>query len=219
LAPSGLALYATAVPSRAAAICCWALCLAVPHTLRAESADQADGPVGSDASFAIGPETGLVVPLSTQRLCPSGYPCIADVGWAVGLDFSYRWANGLALGFGYEFWLLSANGVYEITVPQMFLGLLQYSFLPDRAIHPVLRVRGGFLMLGPSFRVATVGGAAEIGAGAEVELTPTTVVSFLLTGNLLHTQSFTTPGDGALRATDHVLDATLVLRIGFRFLL
>ena len=74
-------------------------------------------------------------------------------------------------------------------------------------------------MLGPSFRVATVGGTAEVGAGAEVELTPTTVVSFLLTGNLLHTQSFTTPGDGALRATDHVLDATLVLRIGFRFLL
>ena len=160
-----------------------------------------------------------MVPLSTKRLCPSGNECIADVGWAVGLDFSYRWANGVGLGFGYEFWLLSANGVYEITVPQMFLGLAQYSFLPDRATHPVIRVRGGFLMLGPSFRVATVGGTAEVGAGAEVELTPTTVVSFLLTGNLLHTQSFTTPGDGALRATDHVLDATLVLRIGFRFLL
>lgn len=159
------------------------------------------------------------MPISTKRLCPADYECIADIGWAVGLDFSYRWENGVGLGFGYEFWLLSANGVYEITVPQMFLGTLQYAFLPNRATHPLLRLRGGFLMLGPSFRVATVGGAAEVGAGAEVELTPTTVFSFLLTGNLLRTQSFTTPGDGAIRATDHVLDALLVFRVGFRFLL
>jgi hypothetical protein len=191
----------------------------VPHALRADAKDGEQGPARRNGSFAIGPETGLVVPLSTNRLCPAGYGCIADVGWAFDLDFSYRWANGLGLGFGYEFWLLSANGVYEITVPQMLLGSLQYSFLPERATHPLLRLRGGFLMLGPSFRVATVGGAAELGAGAEVELTPTTLFSFLLTGNVLRTQSFTTSADGALRAADHALDATLVLRIGLRFLL
>lgn len=159
------------------------------------------------------------MPLATKRLCPSGYQCIADVGWAVGIDFSYRWGNGIGLGFGYELWLLSANGVYEITVPQTFMGLLQYSFLPHRAIHPLIRARGGFLMLGPSFQVATIGGTAELGAGAEVELSSNTLVSFLVTGNLLRTQAFTTPADGAPRATDYALDATLVLRIGFRFLL
>jgi hypothetical protein len=169
--------------------------------------------------IAVGVETGLVVPLSTDRLCPAGYECIADIGWAVGVNFSYRWANGIGLGFGYEFWLLTANGVYETTVPQMFTGLLQYSFLPNHATHPLLRLRGGFLMLGPSFRVATIGGTAEIGVGAEVELTSDTVFSFLVTGNLLRTQSFTTPGDGALRAVDGALDAMLVLRVGFNFLL
>ena len=167
----------------------------------------------------MGAETGLVVPLSTNRLCPTGYECIADVGWAIGLGFSYRWANGIGLGFGYEFWLLTANGVYEITVPQMFTGLLQYSFLPDRSMHPLLRLRGGFLMLGPSFRVATIGGTAEIGAGAEVELSSNAVFSFLLTANLLRTQSFTTQSDGAVRAVDGALDAMLVLRVGFNFLL
>jgi hypothetical protein len=167
----------------------------------------------------VGAETGLVVPLSTNRLCPAGYECIADIGWAVGVGFSYRWANGIGLGFGYEFWLLTANGVYETTVPQMFTGLLQYSFLPNHSIHPLLRVRGGFLMLGPSFRVATIGGTAEIGAGAEVEVSSNTVFSFFLTGNLLRTQSFVTPADGAPRGVDGALDAMLVLRVGFNFLL
>jgi hypothetical protein len=169
--------------------------------------------------IAVGAETGLVVPLSTNRLCPAGYGCIVDIGWAVGVNLSYRWANGIGLGFGYEFWLLTANGVYETTVPQMFTGLLQYSFLPNHATHPLLRLRGGFLMLGPSFRVDTIGGTAEIGVGAEVELSSNTVFSFLVTGNLLRTRSFTTPADNALRAVDGALDAMLVLRVGFNFLL
>ncbi len=160
-----------------------------------------------------------MIPVSTKRLCPAGTQCIADLGWGVGVGFSYRWANGIGVGFGYEFWLMTANGVYEVTVPQMFLGTLQYSFLPNRSTHPVLRLRGGFLTLGPSFRVATLGGTAEIGAGAEVELTPDAVLFFLVTGNLLRTQAFTTPADGAVRGVDAVLDAMIVLRLGFHFLL
>jgi hypothetical protein len=177
------------------------------------------GPPERQGEFAVGPETGLVIPLSTKRLCPDGFGCIADVGWALGVAFSYRWKNGLGLGFGYEFWLLSANGVYETTVTQSFLGNLQYSFLPDRATHPLIRLRGGLLLLGPSFRVATIGGTAEIGVGAEVEIASDAAFSFLVTGNLLRTQSFVTAADDALRATTGALDAMLVLRLGFNFLL
>ena len=212
-------LYATAVPTRVVAFCLLALCLAAPQPGRADSGELPGGPPEREGSIAVGAETGLVVPLSTNRLCPAGYGCIADIGWAIGVNLSYRWANGIGLGFGYEFWLLTANGVYETTVPQMFTGLLQYSFLPNHATHPLLRLRGGFLMLGPSFRVDTIGGTAEIGVGAEVELTSNTVFSFLVTGNLLRTQSFTTPADNALRAVDGALDAMLVLRVGFNFLL
>jgi len=212
-------LYATAVPTRIAAFCLLALCLAAPQPGRADSGELPGGPPEREGSIAVGAETGLVVPLSTNRLCPPGYGCIADIGWAIGVNLSYRWANGIGLGFGYEFWLLTANGVYETTVPQMFTGLLQYSFLPNHATHPLLRLRGGFLMLGPSFRVDTIGGTAEIGVGAEVELSSNTVFSFLVTGNLLRTQSFTTPADNALRAVDGALDAMLVLRVGFNFLL
>ena len=214
-----LTLYATTVPTRSLAICLWALCLAAPQSLRADSGELPGGPPEREGSIAVGVETGLVVPLSTNRLCPAGYECIADLGWAVGVGFSYRWANGIGLGFGYEFWLLTANGVYETTVPQAITGLLQYSFLPNHATHPLLRLRGGFLMLGPSFRVATIGGTAEIGVGAEVELSSDTVFSFLVTGNLLRTQPFTTQADNAARAVDGALDAMLVLRVGFNFLL
>jgi hypothetical protein len=214
-----LTLYATAVPTRAVTVCLCVLWLAAPRLGRADAGELPGGPPERDGLIAVGAETGLVVPLSTRRLCPAGYECIADIGWAIGLNFSYRWANGIGLGFGYEFWLLTASGVYETTVPQMFTGIVQYSFLPNHATHPLLRLRGGFLMLGPSFRVATVGGTAEIGAGAEVELSSSTVFSFLLTGNLLRTQSFTTGADGALRGVDGALDAMLVLRVGFNFLL
>ena len=214
-----LTLYAATVPTHPVALCLLVLCLAAPQSVRANTGELPGGPPEREGSIAVGAETGLVVPLSTNRLCPAGYGCIADIGWAVGVGFSYRWANGIGLGFGYEFWLLTANGVYETTVPQMFTGLLQYSFLPNHSTHPLLRLRGGFLMLGPSFRVATIGGTAEIGAGAEVEVSSNTVFSFLLTGNLLRTQSFITPADGALRGVDGALDAMLVLRVGFNFLL
>ena len=211
--------YATGVPIRATAACLGALFVVTPTSLQADSGN-ADPSAGKrQGSFAVGPETGLVIPLSTDRLCPGGAQCIADVGWAVGVGFSYRWPNGLGLGFGYEFWLLTAEGVYEITVPQAFLGLFQVSFLPDRATHPIFRLRGGPLLLGPSFRVETVGGTVEIGAGGEVEISPGTVFSFLATTNLLRTRAFTTSADGALRGTGAALDAMLVLRIGLHFMI
>lgn len=214
-----LAAYASAVPTRDAALCLSVLCLIVPASLKADGDELPGGTPTRTGTFAVGPETGLVIPLSTNRLCPADAGCIADVGWAVNVGFSYRWNNGLGLGFGYEFWLLTANGVYEVTVPQSFLGVLQYGFLPERRAHPLLRLRGGFLLLGPSFRVAALGGTAEIGAGAEVELSSDMVFSFLVTGNVLRTGSFVTPADDVLRAATGTLDGMLVLRIGFNFLL
>ena len=63
-------LYATTVPTRAAAICLGALCLAAPQLGRADSAELPGGPPGREGSIAVGAETGLVVPVSTNRLCP-----------------------------------------------------------------------------------------------------------------------------------------------------
>ncbi len=210
------------MPTRAAALCFFALAAAGPASVQAEEAEELGlpgGPPKRQGTFAVGPEAGIVIPLSTKRLCPDGSECIIDLGMAVEVGFSYRWKNGIGLGFGYEFWLMTANGVYETSVAQSFLVNLQYMFLPDRVTHPLIRLRGGPLLLGPSFRVATVGGTAEIGVGAEVELDSDIAFSFLVTGNLLRTRSFVTPADDVLRASTGAIDAMLVLRIGFNFYL
>ena len=43
----------------------------MPAAVGAESSELPSGPPKGE--FAIGPETGLVIPLSTDRLCPAGY--------------------------------------------------------------------------------------------------------------------------------------------------
>lgn len=169
--------------------------------------------------FALGVETGLVIPVASKPLCPDGFECLFGVGWALGFPFSYRWAKGTGLGVGYEFWLQNSNGVYEATIVQAFTALLRQSFLTHKAVHPVLRLRGGFLMLGPSFRVATIGGTAEFAFGGETELTPTTLFTFLLGGQILRTRAFTTQADGARRSVAGGVDAALILRVGIAFLL
>lgn len=56
-------LHGTAVPTRAVAICLWALCLAAPQSLGADSGGLPGGPPERQGSFALGPETGLAVPV------------------------------------------------------------------------------------------------------------------------------------------------------------
>ena len=211
--------YATAVPTRAVVVCLWALCLALPRSAQADSAEIPGAAPEGETSFALGVETGLVIPVASKSLCPDGYECLFGVGWAFGLPFSYRWAKGTGLGFGYEFWLQNGNGVYEATITQAVTVLLRQSFLSDRSVHPVLRLRGGFLMLGPSFRVDTIGGTAEVAFGGEAELTPSSLFTFLLGGQILRTRAFTTQADGARRSIAGGVDAALILRVGVVFLL
>lgn len=207
------------MPTRAVIVCLWALCLSLPRSVRADSTEiPGTAPEGAP-SFALGVETGLVMPVARKPLCPDGYECLFGVGLALGFPFSYRWANGAGLGFGYELWLQNGNGVYEATITQAFTVLVRQSFLLDRSVHPVLRLRGGFLMLGPSFRVDTIGGTAEFAFGGETELTPSSLFTFLLGGQVLRTRAFTTRADGAPRSVAGGVDAALILRLGLTFLL
>ena len=214
-----LSLYATAVPIRAFIACVWALCLLSPRYVQADSREIPATATEGAPSFALGVETGLVIPVASKPLCPDDFECLFGVGWGFGFPFSYRWAKGMGLGVGYEFWLQNGNGVYEATIAQAFTALLRQSFLLDRSVHPVLRLRGGFLMLGPSFRIATIGGTAEVAFGGEAELTPTTLFTFLLGGQILRTRAFTTQADGARRSVAGGVDAALILRVGIAFLL
>ena len=212
-------LYATAVPVRATAVCFGVLLFAVPTPLRADSTEISWAPPEKISAFALGVETGLVVPVARGPLCPEREQCLFGVGWAIGIPFSYRWEQGTGLGFGYELWLNNANGVYEVTGTQAFTVLVRQTFLLDRSVRPVLRVRGGFVMLGSSFRVDTVGGTAELAFGGEAEITPSSLFSFQLGGQILRTRPFTTAGDGVRRSERGGVNAALLVRVGVAFLL
>lgn len=74
-------------------------------------------------------------------------------------------------------------------------------------------------MLGSSFRVDTVGGTAELAFGGEAEITPSSVFSFQLGGQILRTHAFTTTGDGVRRSERGGVNAALLMRVGVAFLL
>lgn len=199
----------------------WASCLFAPAASLADPGliEERGAPEGTQRSFAIGVETGLVIPVADGPLCPDGAECLFGVGLAIGFPFSYRWHQGTGLGFDYEFWVQNANGVYEATVTQAFTVLVRHAFLLDRSLRPIVRVRGGFLMLGPSFRVDTLGGTAEVAFGGETEITPTTIFTFTLGGQVLRTRAFTTEADDVPRAEHGGVDGALILRVGMSFLL
>ena len=169
--------------------------------------------------MAVEIDAGLVVPVSTDRLCPEGAECLLGSGLAVGLVLARRWDAGFSVGLGYEFWLLNANDVYDVTVAQQVTAVLQYGFMQDRAARPLIRARGGLLLLGESFRVATIGGMAELAVGAEIEFSPQTALTILLGGAILRTSEFETSRDGVERATNGGVDGAIALRIGYVFLL
>ncbi|MEM8609775.1 MAG: hypothetical protein AAGF92_21945 [Myxococcota bacterium] len=208
------------MPTRVLVTCAALFFLGLP---RAALADEAVGvrnaPEGSRDRFAIGIEVGLVIPVADKPLCPSGSECLFGAGLAVGIPFSYRWKQGTGLGFSYELWVQNSDGVYQSTVSQAFAVLLRHSFLADRSLRPLLRARGGVLILGPTFGVDTVGGTAEIAFGGETDINRSTVFSFLLGGQVLSTRPFTTSADGVRRAEGGGVNAALVFRVGIAYLL
>ncbi|MEM7435037.1 MAG: hypothetical protein AAF436_07785 [Myxococcota bacterium] len=208
------------MPTRALLVCAWALAFASPETAFADSLElTGTAPERVNLSFSVGIEVGLVIPVATKPLCPSGAECLFGAGAAIGIPLSYRWNQGTELGFDYEFWILNSDGVYEAAVAQAFTALLRQSFLVDRSVRPVLRARGGLLLLGPTFGVDTLGGTLELAFGGEAEMNRNMLFSFTLGGQLLWTQPFTTSSDGVARSQDGGVNAALVLRIGIHYLL
>jgi hypothetical protein len=161
----------------------------------------------------------MALPVSTKRMCPPDAQCVFGTGFVLAGVLSRRWEPGSSLGFGYELWLQNANDVYEVGVSQVFAAVLQHRFRADKRVRPYLRLRGGLLLFGESFRVAALGGLAELGAGVELDATDHTAFTFNVGAAVLRTGSFTTPSDGVLRAADGAIDAAVLLRLGYLFLL
>ena len=158
--------------------------------------------------------TSLVFPLERTQLCPPTSECIFGGGGAVGARVEWRWPRGLALGLGYDLWLLDGNGVYEITTVQTLQGGVRYYGLRDQLVHPYVAVDVGVLLLGDAFRRNTVGASLEGAVGIELEITSTLAFTSRLAFRGFSTGPFRSRSDGVARADEFGVDIATTLTVG-----
>jgi hypothetical protein len=159
-----------------------------------------------------------VFPVADDALCPADAECIFGGGGGLGGGIERRWPSGYAMGVGYDFWFLDANGVYEITVLQMVSLGVRYFFLPKLQSHPFIGGRIGGLVLGDTFKVDSVGAAAQLRAGVEIEITDTVAFSVASAWRLFFASAFTTPNDGVERAQGGGVSVAGTLQFGLSIL-
>ncbi len=164
--------------------------------------------LGGEAHFSV------VAPISRAPLCPDGADCIFNAGVGVGGTIERRWVSGLALGLGYDVWLLDSSGVYELGIMQFVRATARYAFMPMNVVHPFIGVSIGALLFGDTLEVSTVGLEVEALGGIEVELTEAFGLWLAMPVRVLSTAAFVTRRDRVSRASDIGANLALALQAG-----
>ncbi|QQR91801.1 MAG: hypothetical protein IPJ88_08905 [Myxococcales bacterium] len=159
-----------------------------------------------------------VFPFLNGDFCPAGAGCVLDQGLGIGVSVERRWLSGLSFALGYDLWLLDTDSVYEQGVMQFFYGAARFYFLPTHELHPYLSAGFGAQMFGDTFKVATVGPAAQILLGSEWEMNSSLGFTAALGARLFRLASFTTASDGVEREPGGSISAMLTLQIGLSVL-
>ncbi len=161
---------------------------------------------------------GAVVPLLRNDICPGDSLCVLGAGGVIGVEIERRWPFGLGVLVAYDAWFVDSNGVFELGTVQIIRAALQYVFVTDWSIHPLIHLGAGALVFGDTFLVSTVGGALELGLGAELELTESVTFGFGVQGWLFTTTPFTTDRDRRTRSEGLGINAALQLNVGLSIL-
>lgn len=161
---------------------------------------------------------GAVIPLERTDICPGESLCVLGGGADVGVEVERRWPFGLGVLVAYDAWFVDSGGVFELGVAQIVRAAVQYLFLDEASIHPAIHVGVGALVFGDTLLVSTVGGAVELGASVELELTDSIAVTFGAQGWLFTTSPFTTARDRTMRSEGLGLNAALQLNLGLSIL-
>ena len=159
-----------------------------------------------------------IAPVARAPLCPEDAECVFSGGGGVGLSLERRWPQGLSIMLGYEAWFLDSNAVYELAVLQVVRAMVRYLFFDRAAVHPFAAVGIGALIFGDTLAIAAIGGAVDVGAGLEIELTETFSLVLMVPARFFITSSFVTPRDRTRRAEEGGMNATLSLHIGLAVL-
>jgi hypothetical protein len=161
---------------------------------------------------------GAVLPFERNDICPGDALCVLGGGAVVGVEVERRWPFGLGVLVGYDAWFVESGGVFELGVVQIVRAGLKYVFGDDWLIHPAVQLGAGALIFGDTLAVSTVGGAVELGASAELELTESVALTFGVQGWLFTTSPFTTSRDRTPRSEGLGLNASLQLNVGLSIL-
>ncbi len=161
---------------------------------------------------------GAVIPLERTDICPGESLCVLGGGAVVGVEIERRWPFGLGVLVGYDAWFVDSGGVFELGVVQSVRAGVQYTFADEWSIHPAIQLGVGALVFGDTLLVSTVGGVAELGASAEIELTESVALTFGAQAWLFTTTPFTTGRDRTRRSEGLGLNAALQINVGLSIL-
>ena len=171
-------------------------------------------PDDREPELLVGVRVGGVIPLERADICPGDSLCVLGGGGSFGVEIERRWPMGLGISVAYDAWFVEAGGVFELGVAQMVRAAVRYVLAYDQIIHPEIHIGAGALVFGDTFLVSTVGGALEVGVGAEIELTESVALTGGLKGWFFTTSPFTTGRDRTLRSPGVGLNAALQVDVG-----
>ncbi len=153
-------------------------------------------------------------PLDNRSLCPTGVGCVLQGGGGLGVSLERRWPTGFGAFGAYDAWFLDSDSVYELGVQQALHGGLRYTMPTETVFHPLFDLSVGVMAYGDTFRIATVGGLAEIFAGAEIELSATFGLRVGFGMRVFSHHRFRTERDRILRGGNGFFAESLFMQIG-----
>lgn len=191
---------------------------AQPEEAGSRHVEPPPSPDSLDPELLVAVNLGAVVPLERTDICPGDSLCVLGAGGAFGVEIERRWPLGIGIAVAYDAWFVDSGGVFELGVVQIVYASVRYTFATDLMVHPSIHLGAGALVFGDTFLPSTVGGAAEAGANAEVELTDSVALVAGAQVWLFTTSPFTTGRDRTMRSEGVGLNAALQLNVGLSVL-
>ena len=201
-----------------------ALCTSLASSAAAQSTERTEdaathvepppAPESHDPDLLVGIHLGAIIPLERADICPGDSLCVLGGGGVFGIEIERRWPMGIGVLVAYDAWFVDAGGVFELGIVQIVRAGVRYAFGPDWVVHPAIHLGVGALVFGDTFLVSTVGGAVELGASAEIELTESVALTAGADAWLFTTSPFTTGRDRTMRSEGLGLNAALQINVG-----
>ena len=175
-------------------------------------------PDSREAELNVAIRLGAIAPIDQADICPGDSTCVLGAGASFGLEIERRWPLGIGILVAYDAWFVDSGGVFELGIVQAVLAGVRYTFLLDSIVHPSVHIGAGALVFGDTFLVETVGGALDLGVGAEFELTDSVVLAGGAAFWLFTTSPFVTGRDRTRRSEGLGLNIALQVYLGLTIL-